>query len=111
MIDGAANLKKRQKVIDEMLVNNNCILVATYGCCSTGITFKNVDYGIFAQSFKSEIIVKQSIGRLMLKNDEKDEFYLYDLVDVLPTGKLYAQGQSKLKIYEREGFEYKITSV
>lgn len=111
MIDGAANLKKRQKVIDEMLVNNNCILVASYGCCSTGITFKNVDYGIFAQSFKSEIIVKQSIGRLMLKNDEKDEFYLYDLVDVLPTGKLYAQGQSKLKIYEREGFEYKITSV
>jgi hypothetical protein len=51
MIDGAANLKKRQKVIDEMLVNNNCILVASYGCCSTGITFKNVDYGIFAQSF------------------------------------------------------------
>ena len=108
MIDGTANLKKRQKVIDEMLENNNCILVASYGCCSTGITFKNVDYGIFAQSFKSEIIVKQSIGRLMLKTNEKDEFYLYDLVDVFPTKKLFTQGKAKIKIYEQEGFKYSI---
>lgn len=111
IIDGTANLKKRQKVIDEMLVNNNCILVASYGCCSTGITFKNVDYGIFAQSFKSEIIVKQSIGRLMLKTNEKDEFYLYDLVDIFPTKKLLIQGKSKTKIYEQEGFKYSIQTV
>lgn len=111
MIDGSANLKKRQKVIDDMLVNNNCILVASYGCCSTGITFKNVDYGIFAQSFKSDIIIKQSIGRLMLKTNEKDEFYLYDLVDIFPTGKLYTQGLSKIKTYKNEGFEYSIKFV
>lgn len=108
MIEGSANLKKRQKVINEMLVNNNCILVASYGCCSTGITFKNVDYGIFAQSFKSEIIIKQSIGRLMLKTDEKDEFYLYDLVDCFPSKKLYTQGLAKIKTYKNEGFEYTI---
>lgn len=111
VIEGSANLKKRQKVIDEMLVNNNCILVASYGCCSTGITFKNVDYGIFAQSFKSEIIVKQSIGRLMLKTNEKDEFYLYDLVDVFPSKKLYTQGLSKIKIYKNEGFEFSIKNI
>ena len=111
MIEGSANLKKRQKIINEMLVNNNCILVASYGCCSTGITFKNVDYGIFAQSFKSDIIVKQSIGRLMLKTDEKDEFYLYDLVDCFPSKKLYMQGLAKIKIYKNEGFEYTIRDV
>lgn len=110
-IEGSANLKKRQKVIDEMLVNNNCILVASYGCCSTGITFKNVDYGIFAQSFKSEIIIKQSIGRLMLKTDEKDEFYLYDLVDCFPSKKLYSQGLSKIKTYKNEGFDYTIKTI
>lgn len=110
-IEGSANLKKRQKVIDEMLINNNCILVASYGCCSTGITFKNVDYGIFAQSFKSEIIIKQSIGRLMLKTDEKDEFYLYDLVDCFPSKKLYSQGLSKIKTYKNEGFDYTIKTI
>ena len=111
MIEGSANLKKRQKIINEMLVNNNCILVASYGCCSTGITFKNVDYGIFAQSFKSEIIVKQSIGRLMLKTDEKDEFYLYDLVDCFPSKKLYMQGLAKIKTYKNEGFKYTIQDI
>lgn len=110
-IEGSTNLKKRQKVINEMLENNNCILVASYGCCSTGITFKNVDYGIFAQSFKSEIIVKQSIGRLMLKTDEKDEFYLYDIVDCFPSKKLYTQGLSKIKTYKNEGFKFTIKNI
>ncbi|MBR5297566.1 MAG: DEAD/DEAH box helicase family protein [Parabacteroides sp.] len=107
-IEGTTNLKKRQKVINKMLENDNCILVASYGCCSTGITFKNVDYGVFAQSFKSEIIVKQSIGRLMLKTSEKDEFYLYDLVDCFPTKKLQQQGKAKLKTYQKEGFDCEI---
>ena len=110
IIDGSANLKKRQKVIDAMLTDKGAILCASYGCCSTGITFKNVDYGIFAQSFKSEIVNLQSIGRLMLKNSEKDEFYLYDLVDVLPTKRLYMQGIAKIRTYKEKGFEYRIVT-
>lgn len=110
-IKGSTNLKKRQKVIDEMLENNNVILFASYGCCSTGLTFKNVDYGIFAQSFKSEIVNKQSLGRLLLRNEEKDECYLYDIVDQFPTKKLYVQGLSKIKLYKKEGHEYYIKNI
>ena len=110
IIDGGATLKKRQKVIDAMLTDKGAILCASYGCCSTGITFKNVDYGIFAQSFKSEIVNLQSIGRLMLKNSEKDEFFLYDLVDVLPTKKLFMQGVAKVKTYKDKGFQFKIVT-
>ena len=108
IIKGSATLKKRQKIIDEMLVNDNVILCASYGCCSTGITFKNVDYGIFAQSFKSEIINLQSIGRLMLKTREKDEFKLYDIIDHFPTKKIYTQGLAKIKTYKEKGFNYNI---
>ena len=108
IISGAANLKQRQKIIDEMNNNDGVILCASYGCCSTGITFKNVDYCIFAQSFKSEIINLQSIGRCMLKTDEKDTFYMYDIVDVFPTKRLYAQGLAKIKTYKKEGFDYRI---
>lgn len=108
-IKGQVNLNKRQKIIDKMMDNNNVILVASYGCCGTGLTFKNVDYGIFAQSFKSEIINKQSLGRLMLKTEEKDVFYLYDIVDKFPTESLYKQGMAKARLYKNEG--YKINKI
>lgn len=110
-IKGNTNLKKRQQVLDKMLEHNNVILVASYGCCSTGLTFKNVDYGIFAQSFKSAIVNLQSIGRLLLRTEEKSECYLYDIVDQFPTKKLYLQGLSKIKLYQKEGHEYYIKKV
>jgi superfamily II DNA or RNA helicase len=110
IIDGSANLKKRQKIIDEMNKNDGVILCASYGCCSTGITFKNVDYCILAQSFKSEIVNLQSIGRCMLKTDDKDTFYMYDIVDVFPTKRIYTQGLAKVRTYEKEGFEYRVVN-
>ena len=110
IIAGSANLKQRQKIIDEMNKEDGVILCASYGCCSTGITFKNVDYCILAQSFKSEIVNLQSIGRCMLKTDDKDTFYMYDLVDVFPTKRIYTQGLAKIKTYQREGFEYRIVN-
>ena len=111
IIEGSKNLKKRQEVIDKMIKNNNVILCASYGCCSTGITFKNVDYGIFAQSFKSEIVNLQSIGRLMLKTSEKDTFKLYDIVDCFPTKRIYTQGLAKIRTYKEKGFEFKIINI
>lgn len=110
IISGSANLKQRQAIVQEMNAEDGVILCASYGCCSTGITFKNVDYCIFAQSFKSEIIVKQSIGRMMLKTSEKDTFYLYDLVDWFPTKRIYTQGLAKIKTYDKEGFTYRIVN-
>lgn len=111
IIKGSTNLKKRQKILDEMLENDNVILVASYGCCGTGLTFKNVDYCIFAQSFKSEIIVRQSLGRMLLKTKEKSKAYIYDIVDCFPTKRLYLQGLSKIKTYKQDGFEYSIENI
>lgn len=108
IITGGETLPKRLKVIEQLLTCNNAILCASYGCCSTGITFKNIDYGIFAQSFKSEIVVLQSIGRGLLKTDTKDKFHIYDLIDVLPTKRLYVQGLAKIRTYEAKKFEYNI---
>lgn len=111
IITGSESLKKRLKVIENMLTDTNAILCASYGCCSTGITFKNVDYGIFAQSFKSEIIVLQSIGRGLLKTETKDTFPLYDIIDILPTKRLMMQGIAKVKTYKERGFEYSIKKI
>lgn len=110
-ITGSVNLKKRQEILDIMENNSKVILIGSYGAVGTGLTFKNVQYGIFAQSFKSEIIVKQSLGRLMLKgntgNPNIDNYFrLYDLIDdfVKPLGRLRRHGSEKLRIYKKEGY-------
>lgn len=107
-ITGNVNLKKRQAILDDMLKNNNIILVGSFGCISTGITFKNINYAIFAQSFRSDITIMQSIGRGLLPHEGKDAFYIYDIIDDFPTHQILSQGVSKVKSYKRQGFEYSV---
>lgn len=108
-IKGATSNKRRETIKHKMNeVDNNAILIASYGTTSTGLTFSNIDYCIMAQSFKSKIINFQSIGRGLLKTDEKTEFYIYDLIDVLPTERLFKQGKEKIKMYSEAGYKYKI---
>lgn len=111
VITGNINLKKREKIIQEMNENQNVILVASFGCVATGLTFKNIDYAINAQSFKSSIVNQQALGRGLLRTDSKNKFYLYDLVDDWPTKRIFAQGRAKIKLYQREHFDYKIVTV
>lgn len=108
LIQGETSTKKREKIIARLLTDKNAILVASYGCAGTGLTLKNLDYGILAQSFKSSIINKQTIGRGLCLANDKDKYRLYDLIDVFPTKKLYAQGLAKVRLYAKEQFDYRI---
>jgi superfamily II DNA or RNA helicase len=104
LITGSTNVKSRDKIKESLLHDENGILVASYGCLSTGITLKNLDYGIMFQSFKSQIINKQSLGRGLGLSDDKKCFYLYDFIDCFPTKKLYMQGIAKVKLYKDEKY-------
>lgn len=108
IITGSVSLKKRQQIIDTMEKNDNCILFASYACVGTGITFKNVDFGIFAESFKSKIINKQSVGRGLLLGPEKEYFKVYDIIDCFPTKRIEWQGNTKKKLFENEGFDVSV---
>lgn len=108
VITGSITLKKRQAIIKTMNENQDVILVASFACVGTGLTFKNVDYAINAQSFKSSIINQQALGRGLLKSDEKNNFYLYDLIDIWPTKRIYSQGLAKIRLYKKEKFQYYI---
>lgn len=108
IITGSVTPKKRDAILKTLNECDNCILCASYACCGTGLTFKNLYYGIFAQSFKSETINLQSIGRGMLKSSDKDTFYLYDLIDCLPSGKLENQGRVKYRMYKDEKYNVSI---
>lgn len=110
-ITGSVTIKKRQKILDELLERNNCILVGSYGCVGTGLTFKNIAAGVFFQSFKSDIITRQSLGRLMLRQRDKEEFYLYDFIDVFPSKRLYNQGTTKVSSYRQQGFKHEVKNI
>ena len=107
-ISGTINSKKRDAIKNELLKYNNCILVASYGCTSTGLTFKNLKHGFFVESFKSHIINKQSLGRGLSLQEGKDCFELNDIIDCLPTKKIYLQGVQKAKLYKQEEYDFSI---
>lgn len=110
LIQGSTSTKKRDEIIKNLLNDKGAILCASYGCVGTGLTLKNLDYGIFAQSFKSHIIVLQALGRGLCLAPGKDRFYLYDIIDCFPTNKLASQGISKAKLYNSEGFPLHIVT-
>ena len=115
IITGAVNAKKRNQIKQLLKENNDCILVGSYGCMSTGITLNNLCFGVLFESFKSKVINMQSIGRGLGLKDLSDKYVLYDFIDCFsPTvtpKKIYLQGLAKIKMYEEECYPYKIINV
>lgn len=114
LITGSVNAKKRDKIKQTLKDNNDCILIGSYGCMSTGITLNNLCYGVLFESFKSMVINMQSIGRGLGLKDSADKYILYDIIDCfnpqITSKKIYLQGLAKIKIYEQEYYPYKIVN-
>lgn len=108
IITGDTSIKKREEIKKSLETDRGAILCASYSCIGTGLTLKNLDYGVFAQSFRSDIINKQSLGRGLMLAEDKDKYRLYDIVDVFPTKKLYYQGRSKYRMFKDEDFEVNV---
>lgn len=112
LITGAINTKTRNRIKQVLKDHNDCILIASYGVMSTGITLSNLCFGVLFESFKSNVVNMQSIGRGLGLSDLKDEYILYDIIDVfdnkLITNKIYLQGLAKIKIYEDNDYKYEI---
>lgn len=109
-ITGKISPKKREKILKILRENNNCLLVASYGCLSTGITLANLCYGVLFESFKSDVVNMQSIGRGLGLSELKDKYRLFDIVDCFDnkiTNKIFLQGLARIKIYERDFNQHK----
>jgi superfamily II DNA or RNA helicase len=79
------------------------VLIASYGTFSTGVDLKRVNHIIFAESYKSEVTIRQSIGRGMRKLAGKHKVIIYDLIDDLD-GYIVKHGHAREKIYKNEKF-------
>lgn len=114
-VDGSVSKEHREFYKKEMEKGENRILVASFTTFSTGISIKNIHNIFFVESYKSEIIVKQSIGRGMRQIHGKDSFNIVDIVDDLSYEKhqnlLYKHGKARLEFYKQYSSDIKITRV
>lgn len=84
-VDGEVDGEKREaikKIMEDTSGKKPKILIASFGTFSTGISIKSLSNVIFADSFKSEQLIIQSIGRILRLHNEKEIATVFDLVDV-----------------------------
>lgn len=110
-IYGKTEKEERETIRKIMEEENNAIIVASYGTCSTGISIRKLHNIVFSSSSKSRIRVLQSIGRQLRVSEHKNIAKLYDIADDL-SWKSYKNHTlrhfyERLKIYESENFNYK----
>jgi superfamily II DNA or RNA helicase len=83
-IDGSTPSEKRSYIFKQMNDTSGKvkILISSYGTTSTGISIKAICNVVFMDSFKSDKIVRQSIGRGLRLHKDKTKLIVFDIVDV-----------------------------
>jgi superfamily II DNA or RNA helicase len=116
-IDGEVRNKEREEIkkFMEETSTNTKILIASYGTLSTGVSINALFNVVFADSFKSEQIIIQSIGRALRLHEEKKTALIFDLVDVFsleePKNILFRHFKEREKFYIKRKYPYSVTKV
>jgi superfamily II DNA or RNA helicase len=118
-VDGGVSPELREEFKSRMEKNNDVIIVASYGTFSTGISIKNIHNVYFTESFKSEVIIRQSIGRGLRKHHAKEVVKIYDFIDDLRfkdesidwTNYTFRHGVERRRIYKEENFPFEVHDI
>ena len=114
-VSGETDTRDREQIRKIVEKQKNAIIVASLGTFSTGINIRNLHNIIFASPSKSQIRVLQSIGRGLRKTDDGKSTHLYDIADDLSwkkrTNFTLTHSDERIKIYNKEQFEYKTIRV
>lgn len=114
-VSGETATSDREAIRRIVEKQSNAIIVASLGTFSTGINIRNLHNIVFASPSKSQIKVLQSIGRSLRKSDNGRKSHLFDIADDLHWGKqnnyTLMHSAERVKIYEREQFDFEIIKV
>jgi superfamily II DNA or RNA helicase len=114
-VHGGTDTADREEIRKIMEIENNAIVVASFGTFSTGINIRNLHNIIFASPSKSRIRNLQSIGRGLRQSEGKDKATLYDIADDLRYKKhmnyTLRHFIERVKIYTEEKFPFKIYKI
>jgi len=114
-VHGGVDASDREEIRRIMEIENDAIVVASFGTFSTGINIRNLHNIIFAMPTKSSIRTLQSIGRGLRQSEGKELATLYDIADDLRVGKhmnyTLKHFVERTKIYNEEAFPFKIYKI
>ena len=114
-VHGGTDTTDREEIRRIMEIENDAIVVASYGTFSTGINIRNLHNIIFAMPTKSSIRTLQSIGRGLRQAEGKEQATLYDIADDLRWKKHMNYTLKHLvertKIYTEEQFPFKMYKI
>lgn len=114
-VHGGTDTEDREEIRRIMEIENDAIVVASFGTFSTGINIRNLHNIIFASPSKSRIRNLQSIGRGLRQSEGKEIATLYDIADDLRVGKhmnfTLRHFVERVKIYNEERFPFKIYKI
>jgi len=114
-VHGGTETSDREKIREIMEIENDAIIVASFGTFSTGINIRNLHNIIFAMPTKSSIRTLQSIGRGLRQSEGKEIATLYDISDDLRINKhinyTLKHFIERTRIYNDEKFPFKIYKI
>jgi superfamily II DNA or RNA helicase len=114
-VDGGTDKDIREEYKKKMEEGEEVVIVASYGTFSTGISIKKIHNIFFTESFKSEVIIRQSIGRGLRQHESKDSVTIIDFVDDISSpdwdNYLMRHSKARRKIYKEQKFQYDIKKV
>ena len=114
-VDGGTSTDIREEYKAKMEAGDDVVIIASYGTFSTGISIKKIHNIFFTESFKYEVIIRQSIGRGLRQHESKDSVNIIDFVDDLRHEEwenyLYRHAKARKKIYRQEKFKYQVKKV
>jgi superfamily II DNA or RNA helicase len=114
-VHGGTETTDREDIRKIMEVEQDAIVVASFGTFSTGINIRNLHNIIFAMPTKSTVRTLQSIGRGLRQNEGKELATLYDISDDMRIKKhmnfTLKHFVERVKIYNEEKFPFKIYKI
>lgn len=111
-IDGDTPKKERERIkkIIDTESDKPRILIASFGTFSTGISLNNLHYVVFTESFKSEQIIIQAIGRVLRLHKDKVDAIVFDVADIIDgrfkDNILYRHYEIRRGFYEEREYTY-----
>jgi superfamily II DNA or RNA helicase len=114
-VHGGTETETREEIRKIMEIENDAVVVASFGTFSTGINIRNLHNIIFASPSKSRVRNLQSIGRGLRQSEGKAIATLYDIADDLRHKKhmnfTLQHFVERVKIYNEEQFSFKIYNI
>jgi DNA excision repair protein ERCC-3 len=101
---GATNKEERKEIMERFRGGDFNILVSTISIFSEGIDIPELDLVINASANKGDVKSIQVLGRVLRKNEGKEQAIYYDFLDV--GNKFFkAASKARIKVFKKEGHE------